>query len=161
MQIDPQLGSDLLRAYAHSTFQGGFFSGIARAMVHFRPAVESDRVFPPVTIHRLNCKWSHPAFSDRFNPNEEWNRAMVTTPGVSNFAAGRAERTSSSRSPRFRAAPSARRKLLCGRALACPGQYGYLHPELKDIANLVNERNETNQDAVLHHRLRHSSALVQ
>lgn len=37
----------------------------------------------------------------------------------------------------------------------------YLHPELKDIANLVNERNRTNQDAVLRHSLRHSSASVQ
>lgn len=73
MQIDPQFGSDLVRAYAHSPFQGGIFSGIDRAMVHFRAIVEADLVFPPVPVHRLNRESFHPAFSDRFNPNEKLN----------------------------------------------------------------------------------------
>ena len=37
----------------------------------------------------------------------------------------------------------------------------YLHPELKELAHLVNARNKNNEDAVSRHSLRHSSGSVQ
>ena len=37
----------------------------------------------------------------------------------------------------------------------------YLHPELKDVAKLVNERNAENAEENLRHSLRHSSGLTQ
>ena len=37
----------------------------------------------------------------------------------------------------------------------------YLHPELKDVAQLVNERNAKNADENLRHSLRHSGERTQ
>jgi hypothetical protein len=37
----------------------------------------------------------------------------------------------------------------------------YLHPELKDIAETVNERNSDNAAANLRHSLRHSEGVIQ
>lgn len=37
----------------------------------------------------------------------------------------------------------------------------YLHPELKDVAELVNQRNAQNADVNLRHSLRHSRGLTQ
>ena len=37
----------------------------------------------------------------------------------------------------------------------------YLHPELKDVAELVNKRNAENAEENLRHSLRHTSGLTQ